>query len=332
MTTNTPAQHEAAIQEGERVAAADEYFAARTWIMDTNDNRRIFEAGFDRAYALLSKLRAPVADERAAQDQTLAAHTDLLTYVLQGDVHNRMTPRVIDIAYTAFMCAKRPNAEDGGPSDWFTDTKPVVVRAIAKLRKDLMEARAALASAPVAAQEFKAAFPNGALSAAKYHELWERAGKGVNTTYTLLENMSWCIARFGELVAEEVAASVLVAGEAQPVAWFRKTDITEWTDTEPETEGWTPLYEHAAPRASEAVGIEEAFAGLDRILAVRDAALEDAAAVVEARVGVGEPGIDTHELDRETQECANAIRALKSQSTALSTQPGAQPKDGSHEN
>lgn len=34
--------------------------------MDTNDNRRIFEAGFDRAYALLSKLRAPVADERAA--------------------------------------------------------------------------------------------------------------------------------------------------------------------------------------------------------------------------------------------------------------------------
>ncbi len=51
-----------AIQEAERIAAADEYFQARTWIMDTNDNRRIFEAGFDRAYALLSKLRAPVAE------------------------------------------------------------------------------------------------------------------------------------------------------------------------------------------------------------------------------------------------------------------------------
>lgn len=61
--TNPSTQHEAAIQEGERIAAADEYFAARTWIMDTNDNRRIFEAGFDRAYALLSKLRTPVADE-----------------------------------------------------------------------------------------------------------------------------------------------------------------------------------------------------------------------------------------------------------------------------
>ncbi|WP_334158559.1 hypothetical protein [Achromobacter insolitus] len=60
MTTHTPApEHEAAIQEGERIAAADEYFKARTWIMDTNENRRIFEAGFDRAYALLSKLRAP---------------------------------------------------------------------------------------------------------------------------------------------------------------------------------------------------------------------------------------------------------------------------------
>lgn len=55
-----------AIQEAERIAAADEYFKARAWLMDTNDNRRIFEAGFERAYALLSKLRAPVADERAA--------------------------------------------------------------------------------------------------------------------------------------------------------------------------------------------------------------------------------------------------------------------------
>lgn len=45
--------------------------------------------------------------------------------------------------------------------------------------------------------------------------------------------------------------------------------------------------------------------------AVRNAALEEAAAAVEARIGVGEPGIDTLELDRETQECANAIRALK---------------------
>jgi hypothetical protein len=37
-----------------------------------------------------------------------------------------------------------------------------------------------------------------------------------------------------------------VAGE--PVAWYRQTDITEWTDSEPETDGWTPLY--ATPQAA----------------------------------------------------------------------------------
>ncbi|MGY6271053.1 hypothetical protein ACXIUT_15280 [Achromobacter denitrificans] len=68
-----------AIQEAERIAAADEYFKARTWLMDTTDNRRIFEAGFDRAYALLSKLRAPVADERV--QGRLARKVELLEQV-----------------------------------------------------------------------------------------------------------------------------------------------------------------------------------------------------------------------------------------------------------
>lgn len=40
-----------AMQDVERNAATDEYFKARTFLMDTNDNRRIFEAGFDRGYA-----------------------------------------------------------------------------------------------------------------------------------------------------------------------------------------------------------------------------------------------------------------------------------------
>ncbi|MCH4576208.1 hypothetical protein [Achromobacter xylosoxidans] len=65
-----------AVQEAERIAAADEYFQARTWIMDTNDNRRIFEAGFDRAYALLSKLRAPVSSIREGFELTYAADAD----------------------------------------------------------------------------------------------------------------------------------------------------------------------------------------------------------------------------------------------------------------
>ncbi len=64
MTIHTPAA-QAAMQEGERIAAAHDYFEARRKI-DSAEARRIFEAGFDRAYALLSKPRAPVADERAA--------------------------------------------------------------------------------------------------------------------------------------------------------------------------------------------------------------------------------------------------------------------------
>lgn len=64
----------------------------------------------------------------------------LLNYALQDDLRNRLTPRVIDIAYTAFLIAKAPNTEDGGPSDWFTDTKPKVSKLIEKLRADLSSA------------------------------------------------------------------------------------------------------------------------------------------------------------------------------------------------
>lgn len=75
---------------------------------------------------------------RANSASPAPASGALLEYVLQDDLHNRLTPRVIDIAYTAFMQAKEPNAEDGGPSDWFNDTRPIVKEAIAKLRKDLL--------------------------------------------------------------------------------------------------------------------------------------------------------------------------------------------------
>ncbi len=56
MTDHT-ATAQAAMQEGERNAAAHDYFEARREI-DSAEARRIFEAGFDRAYPLLSKLRA----------------------------------------------------------------------------------------------------------------------------------------------------------------------------------------------------------------------------------------------------------------------------------
>ncbi|SIT25248.1 hypothetical protein [Achromobacter sp. MFA1 R4] len=145
MSNNTPAPaHEAVRNE-----AIEEYFWNRMWLK-TPDNVKLFEAGFDHAYALLSKLRAPVADER---------------------------DRNATISEVVGLCNRIPGATTWNAAEFMYDE---------------MHRRAALASAPV-------------------------------------------------------------AGEAQPVAWFRKTDITEWTDTEPETDGWTPLYEHAAPQASEAV-------------------------------------------------------------------------------
>ncbi|WP_186121068.1 VRR-NUC domain-containing protein [Burkholderia gladioli] len=52
----------------------------------------------------------------------------------------------------------------------------------------------------------------------------------------------------GEVELPPAAQTVAADGEPTdaPVAWMRVTDITEWTDTEPETDGWTPLYRERA--------------------------------------------------------------------------------------
>ncbi len=69
-----------------------------------------------------------------------AAWTDITAYILQDDLHNRLTPRVVDIAYSAFMIGRSgKNKDDGGPCDWFNDTKPMVMEQLAKIRKDLAE-------------------------------------------------------------------------------------------------------------------------------------------------------------------------------------------------
>lgn len=72
----------------------------------------------------------------------------LLDYVLQDDIHNRLTPRVIDIAYTAFMRAKDRNTDDGGTTDWFNDTRPAIIEAINKLRNELFTAISEANEAP----------------------------------------------------------------------------------------------------------------------------------------------------------------------------------------
>lgn len=87
----------------------------------------------------IAKVEAIAALEAAMAHTTVPQEwTNLLAYALQDDMHNRLTPRVIDIAYTAFTLAKRANKEDGGASDWFNDTKPTVTQMIASLKADLI--------------------------------------------------------------------------------------------------------------------------------------------------------------------------------------------------
>lgn len=78
---------------------------------------------------------------RAAQQPNQQPLTELVEYILQDDIHNRLTPRVIDIAYSAWSFGRSgKNKDDGGPCDWFNDTKPMVTEQLQKIRKDLAEA------------------------------------------------------------------------------------------------------------------------------------------------------------------------------------------------
>jgi hypothetical protein len=44
------------------------------------------------------------------------------------------SPGIMDIAYFAFSMSKQPNKEDGGPSDWFNDTRPEVEKILENLQ------------------------------------------------------------------------------------------------------------------------------------------------------------------------------------------------------
>ncbi len=69
-----------------------------------------------------------------------------LGHLFDIELGNGVTPRIIDACYTAFMQAKAPNDEDGGPSDWFTDTRPRVTKIIAKMKKNAAESFTAIAA------------------------------------------------------------------------------------------------------------------------------------------------------------------------------------------
>ena len=156
------------VQEAECVAAADEYFKARTWIMDTNDNRRIFEAGFDRAYALLSELRAPVADERAAFDEETAERLlraiDMLAPISEGKAQT---------SADGLFSNTRERAAT------ITDARRVLSFALPMLRS----VHTALASAPVAgvAQKPVAWLPDGCgpTKDPEIAQAWRNLGRNV---------------------------------------------------------------------------------------------------------------------------------------------------------
>lgn len=60
---------------------------------------------------------------------------EIVEYILQSDLQNRLTPRIVDIAYTAFINSFNKNPDDGGPTDWFNDTLPNVLLQIAAIKK-----------------------------------------------------------------------------------------------------------------------------------------------------------------------------------------------------
>jgi hypothetical protein len=69
-------------------------------------------------------------------------------------------------------------------------------------------------------------------------------------------------------VALEAAQAADAGKEA--VAWIRKTDITEWTDTEPETDGWTALFDNPPVAAINAELVEALEAITDQLERIGD--------------------------------------------------------------
>jgi hypothetical protein len=69
-------EHEIAIREAEQIAASDAYFGARTQI-DTDDRRRVFEAGFRAAWQTqMVEVALPKRPEPLAPANTVGLEWD----------------------------------------------------------------------------------------------------------------------------------------------------------------------------------------------------------------------------------------------------------------
>ena len=173
--------------------------------------RRRIDAAKLAAQALSAAQAGAPAVKQVPDTRVPEAWKNLLAYVLQDDMHNRLTPRVIDIAYTAFMQAKRPNDEDGGASDWFNDTRPAVKEMIAKLRKDLIEE---LAAAPQ--PEAKALHDGDAMALAESVGLIGPASR-VGDLHNAIQRYHDLICANATIKAAKMAADAIAAVKAQPI-------------------------------------------------------------------------------------------------------------------
>ncbi|MDH1177974.1 hypothetical protein N5C72_07800 [Achromobacter mucicolens] len=330
------------------------------WVEHCLDDESVEDFARAIESALLSKLRAPVAEPFDAEvlaerlrDVAASHYETALGFGISRDNFERCAT---DAAKIARDMASAPVADTWTTGDDDLDMALNMAGVPGDGALAQMEAverlKARLASAPVAGERANL----------------RRVIKWGADNIKLEGPEAKQFASFLVELERAALASAPVAGEAHPVGRVRHFNYSGiarngfsqeavLNDDAPSLPDWTLLY--AAPQASEAecscpsgngslrhpcavhggdhfrdatkmvgaseaAGIEEAFAGIDGLVELRNASLEEAATAVEARIGVGEPGIDTLELDRETQECANAIRALKSQSAALSAQPGAQ--------
>ena len=119
-----------------------DYVDSVVWIA-THDShgepvqQKVADTGDEADAALIVWLvnNAPAMLRAQAEDN--ARLREKLGHLLSIDSQHDRTPRIIDIAYTAFMRAKDANDEDGGATDWMTDTRPLVLEAIAQHRAAL---------------------------------------------------------------------------------------------------------------------------------------------------------------------------------------------------
>jgi len=109
--------------------------------------------GMDRghgAYSSLSEQEFEDAhnyrDGIKAAEARIASLAGALDYLFDTEGGSDGRPRIVDACYTAFQIAKSPNVEDGGASDWFNDTRPAILKIIAKMKE-------AIASLPTAGEK-----------------------------------------------------------------------------------------------------------------------------------------------------------------------------------